>query len=200
MTEQNFTGIILAGGKSERIGKDKRFIPLNGNYLIDYGIQTLSTIASGIIIASGKGQFTYKGFICIQDVPQIDGPIAGLISALRYIHTPYGIVLPCDMPLITYEVLKYLVSQVTNGIDVVVPIIDGNVQPLVGLYSKHLCNEMETFARSSRYSLAEFLNTRSNRVRYIQEDELTKFGIVKNIFLNINTKSDYIRAIDIIKS
>lgn len=194
MIKQDLTGIILAGGKSERIGKDKRFLRLNGTYLIDYSIQTLSNITSAIIIASGKEQFAYKGFTCIQDITQIEGPIAGLIPALIYMHTPYAIVLPCDMPFVPKALFSFFISLIKEPINIIIPVISGRLQPLVGIYSKLLIEELYPFVKTGESSLSKLITSHSQMVRVVTQDELEQAGFRKDLFLNINTMDDFVCA------
>lgn len=194
MTKQDFTGIILAGGTSKRIGKDKRFIRLNDSYLIDYSIQTLSNITSDIIIASGGKQFTYKRFACIQDINETGGPIAGLISALRYMHTPTAIVLPCDMPFVPDALFSFFISLIKEHINLIVPVISGRLQPLVGIYAKRIVEELYSFVKEGESSLNKFINSHSQMVRFVTQDELEQAGFHEELFLNINTMDDFVRA------
>ncbi|MBD0822985.1 NTP transferase domain-containing protein [Aestuariibaculum marinum] len=140
ITKDNITGIILSGGKSSRMGTDKGFLSLNGKFFTQHVIDALRPLVSEIIIVSNNSDYDIFNQRRIQDIITDAGPVAGIASGLKSSKTDYNLVLSCDIPLITLEVLQLLIDNATNEFDIIQIESQGKTMPLVALY-KSTCKE-----------------------------------------------------------
>ena len=119
MDKQNTTGIILAGGKSIRMGSDKGFILYNDATFMSHVIAALQPFVSEIIIVSNHSEYDIFKLKRVKDKFEDAGPLAGLYSGLANSETENNLVLSCDVPLINNEILKVLVEGYDSEVDVV---------------------------------------------------------------------------------
>lgn len=139
----NFTGIILAGGKSSRMGKDKGLIEFNGKKLIEYPLNLLSLFCNEMIISSNNEAYLQFGYPVIADEIEDSGPAAGLAAALKASSNEWNLVLSCDVPFVNEESIQYLISCAGNGVGTI-PVHNGYVEPLVALYHKSFYHTLES--------------------------------------------------------
>jgi len=106
----SITGVIIAGGKSKRMGKDKLFLLFKGKTLLANAEELLENIVTDILISTNhkKLQTTYP---IINDPIKDIGPIAGIYQALQKSRTQKIIVIPVDMPLLNIEILQFLLKN-----------------------------------------------------------------------------------------
>lgn len=157
------TGIVLAGGESRRMGKPKAFLKIGGKQLIQYPLALLNSICPEVFVVSKKpelySKFNVKG---IQD--EVDaGPMGGIYTGLREASYPWAIVLACDMPFVTREILEGLIRQIRpqSDLQAVIPLAPEKSgkelmkQPLCALYSKQAIPTLEKKISSGQISLIE---------------------------------------------
>ena len=107
------TGIILAGGKSSRIGRDKAQLEFGGMRLIARSISIIAPLCEDILISTNNPGLKYLGYPLVSDEHRGIGPMAGLHAALRYSQSEYHIVIPCDTPLVTVDVFERMFAIVS---------------------------------------------------------------------------------------
>jgi molybdopterin-guanine dinucleotide biosynthesis protein A len=196
-TKMEVTGIILAGGKSSRMGTDKGLQELCGRPLISYSIQVLSEICSTIIISTSSDAYQSFGYKTVADeIPGI-GPMGGIYSALKQSKTEKNLVLSCDLPFVSRELLTYILEN-SEGFQVAVP-WQGNqhYEPLCGFYNLSVLDQMTTFIQKRNYKLPDLFEETSINKLIIN----TKLNFYEDkLFLNINSKHDLALAENLIKS
>jgi len=193
------TGIILAGGKSSRMGVDKGLVELCGKPLISYALDALAPLCSSMLISSFSDAYKQFGAPVISDeVPSI-GPMGGIYSALRQSKTKHNLVLSCDLPFASTDLFRFLLDQ-SSGFQVAVP-WQGNhhYEPLCAFYDLSVLDTMTSFIRKENFKLPDlFEEIDVNRL--IINESLDFYH--PNLFFNINSKHDLAAAekvIDIIK-
>ncbi len=134
--KKNITGIILAGGKSSRMGTDKGFLTLNNKPFVQYSIDAIKPLVSEIIIVSDNPDYDILGYKRVSDTIKDAGPVAGICSGLKVSNTDYNLILSCDIPLIKTEILKKLIIGANNAFDIVQIESNGKTMPLIALYKK----------------------------------------------------------------
>lgn len=158
------TGIILAGGKSSRIGSDKGFILLNGSTFISYIIETLKPFVEEIIIVSNNSDYDVFGHKRVHDIINNAGPLAGLYSGLYHSKNENNLVLSCDVPMINSYILKKLINEVEEKIDIVQIQSQNRTMPLIAIYKKHckqLCLKLLESGERRLKVAVEQLNTKT---------------------------------------
>lgn len=155
--KSTITGIILAGGKSSRMGEDKGFLKLNGKTFMSSIIAALNPIVGEIIIVSNNSEYDVFNLKRVADSMEDSGPLAGLYSGLLHSETENNIVLSCDVPLISTSVLKKLLEGAPSEAEVIQFESEGKTIPLVAMYKKkcrhHFLKLLQTNERRLRFAI-----------------------------------------------
>ena len=136
MDKKRITGIILAGGKSSRMGKDKGLLELNGKTFMSRIIEALEPVVDTIIIVSNNSDYDVFNLKRVEDIIKDSGPLAGLFTGLFYSETENNIVLSCDVPLINKLVLEELINTFDSETVAIQIESQGRTMPLVAMYKK----------------------------------------------------------------
>jgi molybdopterin-guanine dinucleotide biosynthesis protein A len=132
--KSDITGIILAGGRSSRMGTDKGLLDLNGKAFITYSIDALSPFVSKILIISDNDAYDAFNVERVEDIIKDSGPLAGIFTGLNKSKTTYNLVLSCDIPLVQSNVLNMLIEAQDDHHDIVQIESNGRAMPLIALY------------------------------------------------------------------
>ena len=184
MKIKEVTAIILAGGKSSRMGRNKAFIKLKGKTFIEKIIATLKSIFDEVIIVTNEIE-KLKGLKVrvVKDIVPNRGPLSGIHSGLVNSKTPINFVVACDMPFLNPVVINQMV-RIANGYDAVVAGSNGRLETLCAVYNNKLIPLLEENLISGNYTLSAIL--RKSNLKVIGEKELKRFGGTRRDFLNIN--------------
>ena len=189
------TSIVLAGGKSSRLGRDKSLQVIGAKSLIQWVVDHLTTLSTEIIIVTAHGEMlscsSSTEIRIAADVYPGKGSLVGIYSGLMASSSPRAIVVGCDMPFLSVDLLDYM-SQISSTFDVVVPRTRENVEPLCAVYSKNCLASIHNLLERDELRLSELLNM--VKVRYIKEDEINRFDPEHLSFFNINTWADLAKA------
>lgn len=184
------TAIILAGGKSSRMGFDKQFLKINNKRLIDMMIEKLKKEFEEIIIVTNKPK-EYRGYgqKILTDIIKNAGPLAGIYTGLKEAKFEYAFVIACDMPNIDIDYINYMKEIIDKyKVDVCITKVNGNIEPFHGFYSKKITESirehLETEKRDIK-SLVKKLNT-----YYVEENLVKRYSPSLDIFKNLNTRKD----------
>jgi len=132
----NITGIILAGGKSIRMGRDKGLMLYKNKPFIKHIIKALQPVVSEIIIVSNSNKYDHFKIKRVNDIIKNAGPLAGVYTGLHHSKTENNLVLSCDIPLINTETLQNLVNEI-DGVSEIIQIESmQKTMPLIALYKK----------------------------------------------------------------
>jgi len=134
--KKDITGIILAGGKSSRMGTDKGLLKFNDKSFIEYSIAAIKPLVSQIIIVSNNADYDQFNLKRVEDIIKDAGPLAGLYSGLKVSKTECNLVLSSDIPLIRTEILNQLINECENNFDVIQIMSKNKSMPLIALYRK----------------------------------------------------------------
>lgn len=185
------TGIILAGGKSSRMGSDKGLIELCGKPLISYAISSLSAICDRIIISSSSNSYEAFGFEVIGDEFPGIGPMGGIYSALKKSSTEKNLVLSCDLPFVSAGLLSFILNN-SDGYEVAVP-CEGDLyyEPLCAFYRHSVLDKMVAFIHERNYKLPDLFEKVSiNKLKIDRNNSLFH----EHVFMNINSKHELTAA------
>jgi molybdopterin-guanine dinucleotide biosynthesis protein A len=181
---QGITGVILAGGKSFRFGKNKALIKINGTRLIERVARVMGSIFEHVILISNTPhEYEYLHLPIYQDKIKDLGPIGGLYTGLNVIENKAAFFVACDMPFLNEELIRYLI-QVKESYDAVVPRIDWKIESLHAIYTKQCLPAIHHSIALKNFQLITFLN--KVHVKYIEEDALKLFDPELRSFMNIN--------------
>lgn len=180
-------GIILAGGQSRRFGEPKALVKWKGIPFLSYAVEALRPVTDNIVVISHLAELhEFPDIRVTEDIPtyQGNGPLAGILTGMETLEADWYIVLPCDTPLITNEIVERLV-QYAKG-EAVIPMVAGREQPLVAVYHRSVQEKLRQQLQEGKRSMHEFLALCS--VTYVTEHDL---AIHPSVFCNINTKQEY---------
>ena len=186
------TTIILAGGKSLRLGRDKALEEIGGKSLIQRAIERVSALENEImVVTSSSDQLPDLSVRRVVDVYPGKSALGGLYSGLRAATSFHSLVVACDMPFLNIALLRHLM-EACPGFDIVIPRVAGNLEPLHTVYSKNCLAPIEAMLDEGRLRIAAFFH--EVRVRYVEEAEIEKFDPERLSFFNINSEADLERA------
>ncbi len=191
----NLTGIVLCGGKSCRFGEDKGLCTLGGKRMIDYPLEALKGVCNEIIISSNDDRYYKLGYKVISDQVKGIGPLGGIYTALLESKTDDNIIISCDMPFVNNTLLKYILDN--RGKALIASAFEGKyVEPLCSYYSKNIIPFIEEMIKNKRFKLQRLLK-KTNYKKIVIDDNLQFYN--KHFFLNINTQTEYNKAVNILK-
>jgi len=188
------TTIVLAGGKSLRLGRDKALEEIGGQSLIERVIARLNPLDTEIILATAQSNLSLLpdlGVKTVVDVYPGKGALGGIYSGLKASPSFHSLVVACDMPFLNIALLRYLI-ELCPAFDVVIPKVDEKMEPLHAVYSKNCLVPIEAMLRLDRLKISDLLN--AVKVRYVEDAEVEKFDPERLSFFNINSKADLERA------
>lgn len=181
------TGIILAGGKSTRMGQEKGLIKFRNKFLIEHSIEILKRIADKIIISSNSDKYDFLAYEVIKDEIPNSGPMGGIYSCLRQTKTENNFVLSCDTPFISADLISYIIEK-SYGKDIAVPWLGKKYyEPLCGIYNKKLTETLKVFIDNKNFRIPDVFEIVNFSGIFISE--ILDF-YDKDLFANINSKRD----------
>ena len=181
--KKNITGIILAGGKSSRMGTDKGFLLLNNKPFVQYSIDALKPLVSEIMIVSDNPDYDVFGLKRISDLTKNAGPVAGIYSGLEASTSEYNLILSCDIPLITSDILKQLIIAIDETTEIIQIESNGKTMPLIALYKKQVKGIFYDFLREDERRLRIAIKgCRSKNIKLDKAHEICT--------MNVNTQNE----------
>ncbi len=153
----NFSAVILAGGKSSRMGRDKAFLAIGGQTLLARQIETVRAAGATEILISGRADADYSAFGCrvLKDNFRDAGPLAGIEAALAVTIHPLLLVVAVDLPAMNAMFLRGLPMAAAAGKGGV-PRVNGCVEPLAALYPQTAAAIAATMLREGRLAARDF--------------------------------------------
>lgn len=178
-------GIILAGGKSSRMGTDKGLMTFQGKRLVEYAILLLQPLCSEIIISTNQKGYEEFGFRTVSDIYRDCGPVGGLHAALSETNFDYNLVLSCDVPFVERELLQLLLSE-AGDYDAVVPVHEKGIEPLVAVYRKEMASFFEKNLIEKKYKMQRII--RSSDLNLLDVSHLV--ATYPRLFDNLNSPDE----------
>lgn len=182
ISKENITGIILAGGKSSRMGEDKGFLKLHGSSFMELIIEALKPLVSEIIIRGNKPDYDCFGLRRIEDPIKNEGPLVGLYSGLMASKTEYNFVLSCDVPLVKSSNLNLLIKNYEASFDGILFQQNDQLMPLIGFYKSTCAERFKAVFDSGERRLINALSTCNMKIITLDQD--------LKALTNINTRSE----------
>jgi len=189
---EDCTAIILAGGDSQRMGRDKANILLGDQTLLQCVIATMQQIFPHVIVSVRQPRPEIN-LLQICDEQPDSGPLAGLAASLGHVTTPWAFAVACDMPFVVPSIVEYLAKQ-RAAHQAVVPVVRGHPQPLAAFYAiSCLVTIREQLLGGEKNSLRAVLE--QLQVRYVDEAELLKVDPTLRSFFDLDTPQDVALAV-----
>jgi molybdopterin-guanine dinucleotide biosynthesis protein A len=192
------SGVVLAGGQSKRLGREKALALLGGTALINHVVRTMNGLVDEILISVAKGRTADYGEAIADDVRIVEdsrahvGPLEGLISTFGAAKGGYVLVAPCDTPLLKAEVCKVVLDEAFER-DGAVPVINGYYEPLHGAYRREV--GLMAFGSTLRNGKRRVSDAYSlMTLAEVDEATLRRIDPALESFWNMNTEKDLMEA------
>ena len=186
------SSIILAGGKSLRLGYDKVLERVGNTSLLEQVISRLDSFSKDIIIVTAKK----RTFASIANHPKVkmvsdifpgQDSLGGIYTGLKNSNSFYNLVVAADMPFLNEALLRYII-EVSDGFDFVLPKVNDLYEPLHAVYSQNCVTPIETILRQDKKVIIELFNY--VKFRFIGAEEIERFDPKHLSYFNINTQED----------
>jgi FdhD protein len=184
-------GVILAGGESSRMGRNKALLEINGERMIETAYRRMAELFDEVILVTNTPD-AYGFLPCrtIADIYPGMGPLGGIHAALSNCAAERAFVTGCDMPGLNPALIREL-SSMPGGVDVVIPETPGGLEPLHALYAKSCLPKMEKMLQAGERRILSFFDLA--HVRLVPRGRIALLDPDFSSFRNINTPEDYQR-------
>jgi molybdopterin-guanine dinucleotide biosynthesis protein A len=183
VNKKDITGIVLAGGKSSRMGSDKGLMKIDNKTFVENVIAAMEPLVNEIIIVSNNLEYDQFGFYRVEDDIKDSGPLAGLYSGLKHSDSEFNLVLSCDIPMIKTEILEKLIEADYKKYEVTQIQSHNKTMPLIAIYQKQCMHKC-----------LELLQQGERRLRVAVNQLKTETILIDSEFdpfvKNVNTKED----------
>ena len=192
---QEATGVILAGGRSRRFGSPKALAPWNDKCLVETVLEILNPLFPSILtLVKNPEDYAFLQSPRVKVMPDLFEevhPLGGIYSALDRAGSEWIFVCACDMPFVRPELIRAL-WRARSGCQAVVPVWEGNRQPLCAFYSQSAKKEIGRAIESKDFAVRSALDSLS--VHFLEEDSVRVADPEGRSFNDIDTREDYERA------
>lgn len=184
--------IVLAGGRSRRMGCPKQTMLLGGLTLLDRVVTAARQAAKEVVLVGDPEAASRMGLGAAEDLLPGEGPLSGLAGGLAACPEGLHALLACDLPFLEPSVLLRL-RELAGGADAVVPFVNGRRHPLCALYRRECLEPAKACLASGRRRMDDLLD-RLN-LRLVGPAEALPAPLSRAV-LNVNTPDDYRRALE----
>jgi len=182
------TAIILSGGRSLRMGKNKAFLEIEGIPIIVRICTTLTQIFPDIIVIANETEpYARLGVKTYKDLIPDKGALGGLYTGLSYSMSPHAFVVASDMPYLNRRLIEWMLETVEDY-DVVVPRTKEGLEPLHAIYSKSCLKSIQSILDQGKLRILDFYPL--VKVRTLNEAELSSRDPAMVSFINVNTPEE----------
>src|SRR5687768_17312199 len=188
------SAVVLAGGRSSRMGTSKALLLFDGEPLIVHVVATLKRLFDDVVVVASPGQdLPSMPVTLVRDEVAYQGPVGGLCYGLKAATQEICFVTACDSAFLSPALISHLVDR-SAAWDVVVPHWQGRFQPLHAVYRRSVLPLLEAqLARGELRPVSLFDRVRTLR---IDEEEVRRFDSDGWSFFNMNSPADYEQALE----
>ncbi|PKN70763.1 MAG: molybdenum cofactor guanylyltransferase [Deltaproteobacteria bacterium HGW-Deltaproteobacteria-12] len=188
-SRENAAAIILAGGKSSRMGRDKSLLFANNLPMIEKIVTQLKDHFPEIIIgASDTEKYRFLGLPVIPDLEEGKGPLMGIYSTLLYSSHEINFVVACDIPDLDIKYVQEMIRQAQNHQIVIPTWNDGKYEPLFAVYKKSVLDQAKELLGAGKRKISLLFDLVD--VKYLPLPADVKW------YKNLNTMEDYKKYIE----
>jgi molybdopterin-guanine dinucleotide biosynthesis protein A len=189
---KDVAGIILAGGRSSRYGRNKALEAIDGVRLIERVIRVLeTTFAHLTIITNSPKEYAYLNLPMVEDIIKGLGPMGGIYTGLEHMTEEAGFFVACDMPFLKRTLIRHMVDS-RDDFDAVIPRMGWRMEALHALYHKRCLPHIRELIERREYQIIRLFQR--IHVHYLDEEELRSFDPDLRSFFNINRPEELRKA------
>ncbi|TAJ07652.1 MAG: molybdenum cofactor guanylyltransferase [Nitrospirae bacterium] len=185
------TGLLLAGGKSRRMGRDKRFLELGGRTLLERSLTVLEGLFDEVIVSVAEPLPELKGLHArvVTDLIPDCATMGGLYSGLSSASHPRLFAAACDMPFLADSVIRRM-ADLGQGADVVMVRLANGLQPMHAIYSKACLPHLERMLHAKSLRVQDLVSISDLSVKILSEEDIRAADPQLLSFLNVNQPAD----------
>ncbi|NGZ09213.1 MAG: molybdenum cofactor guanylyltransferase [Nitrospira sp. LK70] len=188
------TGVLLAGGKSRRMGEDKRFALVGQRTLFERSCAVLCELFEQVCVVIAQDSPSLEAAVpVVRDLIPDCGSLGGLYTGLRLAKTQHVFLAACDMPFLNPDVIRYLV-HLKDQADIVISRWASRLQPTHAVYGRGCLPVLEDMMKLHNRKIQSIIDHPALRVRVIPETEIRQIDHDGCSMFNINTPADLERA------
>ncbi|CAH0242820.1 putative molybdenum cofactor guanylyltransferase [Peribacillus sp. Bi96] len=192
-----WTMLLLAGGKSSRMGVNKALLTIGGVVNISRVASELKKVSEKILVITNTFEdYRFLQLPLISDLHKDQGPLGGLHAGMSSSKTDLQFLTACDMPFVSAEAIKEIISFYETDFDAVIPEINGRIQPLFAVYHKRCLPVLTECLVKHELKMGRFLEKIS--VKIVKETDFMLYHEnpehFQHLFFNMNTREDYQEA------
>ncbi|MCL5057022.1 MAG: molybdenum cofactor guanylyltransferase [Actinobacteria bacterium] len=192
----DITGIILAGGKSSRMGENKALLEIDGITIIERVAGVVASVCPEVIIAGGSNRLDIPGCRTVPDIYPGCGPLCGLHAGLTEAGNRYSFAVACDIPFPDAGLMKRIIGEIEEGCAAVMLKTGPFFEPLFSVYSKDFAKAAEECIKKGIFKVTAPLELVPWKEVAVSPKELAG---LERALMNVNTPEEYERAKGIIK-
>jgi molybdopterin-guanine dinucleotide biosynthesis protein A len=182
------TGIILSGGKSLRMGRNKAFIEIDGVAIIDRIYTVFENLfQETIIVTDQRDLFAYLNVKTYNDLLPHRGALGGLYTGLYFSSFPCSFCVACDMPFLKESLIEFLIDRLEDD-DILVPRTEDGLQPLHAFYSKNCIGPIKKLLDKGGYKIIDVYPVVKSRT--VEERDFIFLDPKRESFINVNTPDE----------
>lgn len=168
---ETLTVYILCGGKSSTIQSEKGLVLFQKKPFIEHIIQAILPLTEKIKLITATKEYDYLPYEKIPDIVTDKGPLGGIYTALTASETEFNLILSCDIPLISTELLSELISKRNDEAGVTVFASESKVHPLIGIYSKKMLPVIKEAIEADELKMMDLIAKIPHQIIHIDESE-----------------------------
>lgn len=186
------TGMVLAGGKSSRMGVDKALLPLQDQNFLGLRINYLKPLFDEVMLVVDRpGKYHFEGVSEAYDLFTGKGPLGGIHAGLLAARHDWAFVTACDMPYWDVSLVEKLLAE-RGDEDIVVPRYNGKLEPLLALYRKSCVPAIEDLIKQQHHRIHDLFQQVKTKIVVLDDAESEQTQAAK-LFVNVNTPDDYLK-------
>ncbi|HMU53601.1 MAG TPA: molybdenum cofactor guanylyltransferase [Nitrospira sp.] len=184
------TGILLAGGKSRRMGEDKRFVEIGRRSLLERSLDILRSVFQDVVIVIAQDSPDLSSAVpVVRDLVADCGSLGGLYTGLTHARTSRVFVVACDMPFFSQETVRYFLDLRSEA-DIVMARLHNGWHPMHALYGRRCLPVMESMMTTKDLRIHRLVEHPMLRSHTVTAEDLKTVDPEGRAFLNINTPAD----------
>jgi len=188
--EIEVTGVLLAGGKSRRMGEDKRYLVVGEQTLLERGLGVLRSMFHEVLVVIAQDSAPLDIDVrVVRDLVPDCGSLGGIYTGLTQTTTPYIFAVACDMPFLNQAVITQFTNR-RDTADIVMARLATRLHPMHALYGKGCLPAMEQMIVARQLKIQALVSHASLRVQYVTEADLLSIDPSWRSFHNVNTPED----------
>ena len=188
------TGVLLAGGKSRRMGQDKRLLTVGEETLYARSLSVLRAIFEQVVVVVAQDSpLVASEAPVLRDLIPECGSLGGLYTGLKQAGTEWVFAVACDMPFLDPGTIRHFIGLKGEG-DVLMAKLENGFHPMHALYHRNCLPVMESLIKARDFKIHRLADHPALRVRVVMPEELRRLDLQERSFYNVNTPADLAAA------